>query len=345
MSSDDIIGWDIGGAHLKASRVSATGAVIDAMQVPCALWRGMDELDRAFDQVLAKQKDIRQHVVTMTGEMVDFFPDRASGVKAIAEFVANLLGGANVRFYKGDGEFVMLDQVCTYAAQIASANWRATAECVALKISDGLLVDMGSTTTDIIPIVAHRVRNQGHNDATRLVTEELVYTGLTRTPLMAMAERVPFAGETVPLVAEYFATMADVYRLAGELQECDDQHPAADNGEKTSSASATRLARMLGRDHASAPMADWRALACWFRARQFARLSAACERVATAANLPLSATIVGAGVGQFLLREIATKTNRNYIEFVDLLSVKNLTKGVVSNVAPAVAVALLAKRG
>ena len=155
---------------------------------------------------------------------------------------------------------------------------------------------------------------------------------------------VPFAGKNVPLVAEYFATMADVYRLTGELQECDDQHPAADNGEKTSSASAARLARMLGRDHASAPMADWQTLARWFRARQFARLSSACERVSTAANLPLSATIVGAGVGRFLLREIAATTNRTYIEFSDLLSVENLTKEVVSNVAPAVAVALLAQR-
>ena len=343
MGSDDMIGWDIGGAHLKAARISTSGVVLDAVQVPCALWRGLNELELAIDIVLARCVGVQHHAITMTGEMVDLFPDRGTGVKAIAEFVAQRLGG-DVWLYRGDGQFVLPSKAAEYAMQIASANWRATAECVAQKIGNGILVDIGSTTTDIIPIVAHKLRNQGGDDATRLDTDELVYSGIVRTPLMAMAERVPFAGTLVPLVAEHFATMADVYRLTGELPEDADQHPTADGGEKTLAASARRLARMLGRDSESATMADWYDLAHWFRARQLTRLHAACERVTVAAEMPANAPIIGAGVGRFLIRELAVMTTRPYRDFADLLSLADVSAEAVSNFAPAVAVALLAQR-
>ena len=344
MLSDDVIGWDIGGAHLKAARIGASGVVLDAVQVPCALWRGLRELEHGIEAVLTRCVGVQYHAITMTGEMVDLFPDRGAGVKAIAEYVAKRLGDDVVWLYRGDGQFVPPYQAAEYAMQIASANWHAAAECVAQKIGNGILVDIGSTTTDIIPIVANKLRNQGGDDATRLVTDELVYSGVVRTPLMAMTERVPFAGTSVPLMAEYFATMADVYRLTGELPEHADQHPAADGGEKNLAASGRRLARMLGRDRDSAPMTDWHELARWFRGRQLARLHAACEHVAASAQMPADAPIIGAGVGRFLIRELAAVTARPYRSFADLLPLAEVTADEVSNLAPAVSVALLWQR-
>ena len=85
----------------------------------------------------------------------------------------------------------------------------------------GLLVDIGSTTTDIIPLRDGLVRAAGYTDSERLACGELVYTGLTRSFVMALAERAPFAGRWTTLAAEYFASAADVNRVAGE------QNPAA----------------------------------------------------------------------------------------------------------------------
>ena len=140
---------------------------------------------------------------------------------------------------------------------------------------------------------------RGRDDASRLVAGELVYTGVVRTPLMALARRGRHSsGEWVPLMAEYFATTADVYRLTGQLPEGADQHPAADGGEKTGPASARRLARMIGRDSESAPLAAWRELAGgWLRAAAPDR--GRLRPTARAGGLSEEAPVVAAGVGTF----------------------------------------------
>ena len=119
------------------------------------------------------------------------------------------------------------------SAEIASANWLATATLAARRAGDGLLVDLGSTTTDLLVLAGGAVHAAGHTDRERLATGELVYLGLTRTPVMALAAEVPFAGRPVALMNELFATSADLWRLLDLLPEAADQHPAADGGAKT----------------------------------------------------------------------------------------------------------------
>ena len=46
----EIIGWDIGGAHLKLARVRG-GTLLALRQVPCALWQGVDRLACGLDNV------------------------------------------------------------------------------------------------------------------------------------------------------------------------------------------------------------------------------------------------------------------------------------------------------
>ena len=86
---------------------------------------------------------------------------------------------------------------------------------------------------------------------------------------MALARRAPFAGHWVSLMAEHFATTADVYRLTGDLPEHADMLPSADHGAKNVAASARRLARMLGLDMEAADLPDLgddHALAAWIEA-------------------------------------------------------------------------------
>jgi len=340
-----VIGWDLGGAHLKAVRIGDSGVMEAVLQVVCPLWQGMPQLHAALAQALTGLGDAPLHAITMTGELVDLFADRREGVNRLIAAMRERLPGATLRVYAGPSGFLDADRTAESERQIASANWFASAMVVAAQAGSALLVDVGSTTVDLVPIVGGRVLARGRDDADRLAAGELLYTGVVRTPVMALAAAAPVAGEWVPLMAEYFATTADLYRLTGDLPEGADLHPTADGGEKTESASARRLARMVGRDLDSAPVPAWKRLASWLARAQVRRIEDACDRIFSRGELPEGAPIVGAGVGRFLLPSLAARSGRPYREFSDLLPVPATLAGRVSDCAPAVAVAWLARRG
>ncbi|HEX5632330.1 MAG TPA: hydantoinase/oxoprolinase family protein, partial [Gemmatimonadales bacterium] len=263
MSADGVIGWDLGGAHVKAARLDAGGTVVQVRQVACPLWQGMSHLQAAVEQLRSTLGQAPLHAVTMTGEMADLFTTRAEGVAQLVHAMRQLLPSTELRFYAGADGFVTARDAAARAQGMASANWRASATLVAARVPAALFLDIGSTTIDLVPVRDGEVRACGRDDATRLLAGELVYTGAGRTPIMALVDEVPFAGEWTPVLPEHFATIADVYRLLGTLPEALDQHPAADGGEKTWDGSARRLARAIGRDAESAPAGAWRRLAAW----------------------------------------------------------------------------------
>ena len=169
---------------------------------------------------------------------------------------------------RGRAGFVELGEAASHAADIASANWHASAALLALELRDALFIDIGSTTADLIPIVAGRVAALGYSDAERLASGELVYTGMTRSFVMALASRAPFRGAWTPLMNEYFASSADVHRILGDLPEGADKMATADGREKTVEASRARLARMIGREADEADASEWEGLAAWFAEAQ-----------------------------------------------------------------------------
>ena len=152
-----VIGWDIGGAHLKAARVEH-GRVEAVVQAATPLWLGLDSLEAAFDALCAELGRADRHVITMTGELCDAFPSRREGVAGLAAIAANHLAPATPSLYAGRAGFVKLSEAASHAADIASANWHASAALLALKLPEALFIDIGSTTADVIPIVAARSR-------------------------------------------------------------------------------------------------------------------------------------------------------------------------------------------
>ena len=300
-----VIGWDIGGAHAKAALLRR-GQVVDAAQWPCPLWQGLDRLDAAFDSALARWPDLRQHThaVTMTGEMVDLFAHREDGVTRLAQWLAHRL--PEPRFFAGAEAWLAAHEAGAHWQQIASANWLATARHAALvcHADEGLLIDIGSTTTDLIAFGHGAVQSTSRGDAQRLQSGELVYQGVVRTPLCALAQRIAWRGVHSNVMNEFFATSADVYRLTGELEAEHDQHAAADNAPKDAAHTCARLARMIGLDGRDAGTDEWLALARAWRARQCDELRTQVARVAAAHGLGTASVVVGAGCGAFLVPEL-----------------------------------------
>jgi probable H4MPT-linked C1 transfer pathway protein len=299
------------------------------------------KFDEAFAQALAGLTAPADfHAVTMTGELSDVFADRQEGVRYLSQMVETAL--SHVVVYAGRAGFVSPQDVADHVGDIASANWHASASLAAQSCGDGLLVDIGTTTADLVPLRDGVVANSGYADAERLHYGELVYTGVVRTPVMAIARNVSFHARNQRLAAERFATMADVYRLTGELPEDADPCPTADQRGKTSEESAARLARMLGMDAADAAMSGWVALANDFADRQLALLEDAASQVLTKADVAAAAPIIGAGCGRFLGRRLAERLGRTYLDFADTIDADPNAREMAARCAPAVAVAILA---
>lgn len=343
MPTDATIGWDLGGAHLKAARLSHDGRIERTIQLPCALWQGIDRLRWAIDRALNDLGPARDHALTMTGELTDLFSKREAGVAAILGTMSDFLPGTRLRVYAGEAGFVEPPAALAQYSKIASANWRATAQLVATCVPDAIVLDIGSTTTDIVPVAGSRVRARGTDDASRLASQELLYLGVVRTPLMALSARWPFDGGWTGICNEHFATTADVYRLTDELPTDADLHATPDNGPKDFDASARRLARMIGRDLEAASRDAWIRLADWLRTTQIELTEAAITRIASSGYPDRDAPLVSAGAGGFLARAIADRCGRMFVDFAEMLGCSP-DAGCVSTCAPAVSVALLARR-
>lgn len=334
-----VLGWDVGGAHLKAARIE-DGRVTSAVEVACPLWLGLDRLDAAFAQARRAVGDAPLNAVTMTGELCDIFPTRAEGVARLCAKVTASLPG-DIRVYGGEEGWLTATAAAAKADAVASANWHATASLAARARPCALVIDMGSTTTDIVPIVDGKVAARGMTDAARLSAGELVYAGATRTFLMAVAQRVPFRGAWTPVMNEYFASMADVHRILGMLPEGADLHATADGREKTVAASAARLARTIGRDAREAENWEWQNLAAFFAEAQLRAMQDAALQVLSSARLPEDAPVVAAGTGRFVVEKLAARLGRRCEKWEALAPADPTLASAISDCAPAVAVALL----
>jgi probable H4MPT-linked C1 transfer pathway protein len=335
-------GYDVGGAHLKVA-LAEDGRTIAVRQIPCPLWRGMEHLDAALVEAVALIARAERHAITMTGELCELFPDRQTGVREILSHLATELD-ADLRVYMGLRGFADTATAMAEPASVGSMNFLASATLVARSLPDALLIDMGSTTTDIIPIVAGTPCPRGLTDGDRLRSGELVYTGLTRTDVSVVAQRGRFKGHEQRLAAGGFANMADVRRILGELPEGVDQHATLDGRGTSVEESVARLARCFGRDAGDASFEDWRSAARDIADRQMADVRAAIDDVLVAATpLPSGAPIVTAGIGALQVEAMAHALGRQTLRFATLANAAPDCEVWATRCAPAVAVALLAQ--
>lgn len=339
----NIIGWDIGGAHVKVA-ITNNRIISNVQQLACPLWKGINELSSCIELV-KKSVDFQNyaHVITMTGELVDCFGDREQGVASIVTEMSNQLSPSKVQYYAGSKGFINSEQAITEHNKIASANWLASAHYVASKIENAVFIDIGSTTTDIIEVRDHKVSYSGYTDEQRLIARELVYCGVVRTPIFAICKSAQVKGQQIPVINENFANTADVYRLSDELPAHADLSDTLDGRAKDVVSSAARVARMFANDFQQDEIGVWQEVAMQIRALQVQMIKDACRHQFMKKNVPLSTPVIGAGVGRFLVRDLAQQLGREYIDFEKLFESDLLNSEFgVGDCAPAASVACLA---
>ncbi len=337
-----MIGWDLGGANLKLARVE-DGRVVQAAQIPCPIRQEASKFDAALAEALLLCPAGAMHAVTMTGELSDVFADRAEGVAYLVAMMRDATDGEAL-FYGARSGFLDCIRAIERSADVASANWHASAALVARSIPEALFIDVGTTTTDIVPLVDGAVAARGYSDGDRLTEGELIYSGAVRTPVMAVTRTAPFKGRMQGIAAERFATMADVWRVLGELPPGADPYPTPDLKGKSTQESAARLARMIGRDLDDAGLLAVIDLARYFAECQLAAIEAEALALALREDLAAHAPVIGAGCGRFIARQIAERLGRPYGDFVELIDCAPEMRETAATCVPAVAVGLLAER-
>lgn len=236
---------DIGGANLKVA-----DGLGHAQSFPFALWREPDHLAQELRTLIAQSPPCDHLAVTMTGELADCFENKATGVAFILDALQQAADGRHTRAYQSDGSLVTLQVAKSRPASVAAANWHALARFAArfTKNQPSLLIDVGSTTCDVIPLLDGEPVTTQRSDTARLLRGELIYAGVERTPVCALVSELPYRGQHCPIARECFATTRDVYTLLGQLTEQPMNHDTADGRAATKAASRTRLARMLCAD-------------------------------------------------------------------------------------------------
>jgi len=312
-----VLGLDIGGANLKAATSAGRAA-----SVAFPLWKSPDKLAANLADLIAQFPEASELAITMTGESCDCFANRREGM----EFILKTLPATRV--WSTAGKFVSVSEALTDPIKVAAANWHAGATFAGRYVPSGeaIFIDVGSTTTDIVPLRDGKPNSVGFTDAERLKVSELVYSGVKRTPVCAvMPEKT---------CAEFFAEMRDVNIVLGLMPEAPGETDTADGRPATEAMCLARLARMFGGDTETLGEDFLLEGAERIHRRQVQILCVGIRDVGQNRDLP---TVIVGGTGEWLaLRAMANLQPKS------ILSLAGVIGKPLSGCLPAYAVALLA---
>jgi len=322
-----VLGLDIGGANLKAATSAGR-----ATSMPFPLWKQPDKLPAALAELIADFPESTEMAVTMTGELCDCFATKREGVTFILKALPSTL---RAKVWSTAGTFASVERALEEPLRIAAANWHALATFAGREapIGDALLLDIGTTTTDIVLLDCGVPSPSGHTDMERLQTSELVYTGVKRTPICAVV--------SAKVCAEFFAEIRDVNILLGLIPETPDETDTADGRPATWEFSLARLARMYGGDTETLSEDFLIHRVTRIHARQVEQLASAIREVVLGSQRGIDIqTVVVSGAGEWLALKAFAAAFPDHP--AKRISLGERLGPILSACAPAYAVAVLA---
>jgi probable H4MPT-linked C1 transfer pathway protein len=284
---------------------------------------------------LAKELDANQparHAVTMTAELSQVFRTKREGVGYVLDALEGAFPAADFRVFTVSGKFLSPREARQRPLEVGASNWAATARLVGRLVGNCILVDIGTTSTDIIPIVAGEPRALGRTDPERLLSGELVYTGALRTPVEAVAGQVPLWGGQAAVSADGFAIIGDAHLWLGRLASEDYTVTSPDGRPASREFAGERLARVVCGDRELLDQTAVEAIARALAEAQVERVTSSVSRVR--ARHPEIGSAVVTGLGDFIAAEAASRAGLGGIKFSEYV-------GEAARNAPAVAVAWL----
>lgn len=238
----NVLGLDIGGANIKCADVDGRTA-----GTAFPMWQKKDDLVVALRSLASEFLQPDLIGLTTTAELADCFDSKHEGVSFVVNSVQTAFPGIPVRCWLTSGEFAEPNDALDLTELVAAANWHALATWAARAVPDGpaVIVDMGSTTTDIIPLLDGIPVPKGRTDLSRLHSGELLYSGAWRTPICSVVSHIELRGSSCRPAAEFFGTMADAFVVTNLVSEQADRCDTADGRPLTKKCCQNRLAHVV----------------------------------------------------------------------------------------------------
>ncbi len=248
-----VLGIDIGGANTKAALITTHNGKLQTVKVAVEyfpVWKEPQKLALML-LTLAKQLNIGQLDalgITMTAELSDAYNTKREGVHQILSSVKQAFPNQPIFVLDTQYRMISIKAAEEKPLSVAAANWVATGWLVSQKIRDCVIVDVGSTSTSLIPILHGQVAAKGKTDLDKLLCGELVYTGSLRTNVAAIVDHIPVKGGVAGVSSELFALSADIHLILGNITEEQYICETADRRGKTIPEALARLARVVCAD-------------------------------------------------------------------------------------------------
>lgn len=245
------LGLDIGGANIKTASIRKLDNKfkVNLYNQYLPIWKlGKEALERALKELSLKFGRLEGVGLTMTAEVSDVYWCKREGVNHVIETVEKCFREVEIKVVSVEGKLIDLEEGKSRYLKVASANWAATGWMVSKINKTCVVVDVGSTTTSIIPIVEGRLAAKGLNDLEKLMCGELIYTGALRTDVSAIVNLVPLRGGLVRVSSELFTTSGDVHLILGNIEEHEYKVDTADGRGVSRKETLARLARLICAD-------------------------------------------------------------------------------------------------
>ena len=297
-------GLDIGGANIKVYDGEAKIFYFPMWKK----WRELEDFLRGLD-ITGKVG------IVLTAELADCFKSKAEGVRYIADIAKRVFD--DVCFIDIDGN---LKREIDVPERFAANNWIASVKFLAEQFESFIFVDMGSTTTDIIPVKDKDIL-ASKTDFERLKRRELLYFGMLRTPSFYLIKD--------NCSSEFFSIVADAMRIVGLIDEDAYICETPDGRGKGIHECMQRLARQF--------CADVSEVGEEFVINQAEKIvQEMVDRVADALKEKRASygidLAIGCGIGEEIIRRACKKAKLEYLSLEEKF-------GEVSHIFPAFAIA------
>jgi probable H4MPT-linked C1 transfer pathway protein len=341
-----VIGWDIGGANTKAAFIRTKNGSVKELKTAIEyfpVWKDPNKLASVLltlKERLSGTTKLDCMGLTMTAELSDAYQTKREGVNHILTCAAEAFTGVPVFVLDVDAKLRPIESAKSEPLRVAAANWAATGWLVSQLIKTCVIIDVGSTSTSIIPVVDGRIAAAGKTDLEKLMNGELVYTGSLRTNVAAIVSSIPLRNGTARVSSELFAQSGDVHLVLGNITEEEYTTETADGRGKTRREAMARLARVVCADIEMLTEQEIVQIARYVHNRQIEQVAEGLSQVysrtktLTAEKIPLVITGIG--------KDFIAKTAAQKIRIDKIIDLGKLIRNGVVTASPAVGVALMA---
>lgn len=338
----DVLGFDIGGANTKAAYLHETNGEVTVRVASqyFPFWKGSEKLSIILNDLKVKLGAEKLDVlaVTMTAELSDAYQTKREGVLDILSQVEGVFKGS-LYVLNSAAHLISPKEAKEQPLTVASANWAATGWLISQQLTNAVIIDVGSTSTSIIPIINAKVAAQGKTDLDKLICGELVDTGSLRTNLGSLVHSVPIKSGSAAVSSELFSTSGDIHLILGNLSSEDFTSETADGRGKTLQEAMARLARLVCADIDMLSQKELKDIAHYIWEAQITQISEGLQKVyqytKNRTSGPIPVVVTGLGK-DFLARKTAIKIGADSIIDLDTILPKQAVLAT-----PAVGVALM----